>query len=263
VTRTIKLGTMVLVLPLRNPVYVAKEWATLDLLSGGRSLLGIGVGWHEREFALMGVPYRERGRRMDECIEAVTALWSGDNVTYEGQYYRFRDLTIDPKPLQRPHPPIWIGGGTQPSEKVYAQTVTNIDPVLRRIAKYADTWVPHSSATPDMVRGDWDKLQRCARASGRDPARIGRVYSNFIWVLKPGEKPESAAPHFAAYSGMDLDYWQTYYLLGEAEALAERISARIAALDGGVDHIVLNPLTWGPEQLELIAGAVLPRVVIP
>jgi alkanesulfonate monooxygenase len=263
VTRTIKLGTMVLVLPLRNPVYFAKEWATLDLLSGGRSLLGIGVGWHEEEFALMGVPHRERGRRMDECIEAVTALWAGDHVTYEGQYYRFRNLTIDPKPVQRPHPPIWIGGGTQPSEKVYAQTVANIDPVLRRIAKYADTWVPHSSATPEMVRGDWEKMQRFAGTYGRDPARIGRVYSNFIWVLKPGERPESAAPHFATYSGMDLDYWKTYYLLGEAEALAERISARIAALDGGVDHIVLNPLNWGPEQLELIAGAVLPRVKAP
>ena len=111
VTRTIKLGTMVLVLPLRNPAYFAKEWATLDLLSGGRSILGAGVGWHEEEFALMGVPHKERGRRMDEMLEAVTALWAGDNVTYEGKYYKFRNLTIDPKPAQKPHPPIWIGGG--------------------------------------------------------------------------------------------------------------------------------------------------------
>jgi alkanesulfonate monooxygenase len=260
VTRTMKLGTMVLVLPLRNPVYFAKEWATLDLLSGVRSILGIGVGWHEEEFALMGVPYKERGARMNEAIEVVKALWAGDNVTYEGKYYRVRNLTIDPKPAQKPHPPIWIGGGTQPSEKVYAQTVTNIDPVLRRIAKYADTWVPHSSATPEMVKGDWEKVQRFARELGRDPKRIGRVYSNFIWVLKKGERPESAIPRFAVYSGMDLDYWRTYYLLGEAEEIAERISERIIALDGGVDTIVLNPLHWGTEQLELIAGEVLPRV---
>jgi alkanesulfonate monooxygenase len=260
VTRTMKLGTMVLVLPLRNPVYFAKEWATLDLLSGGRSILGIGVGWHEAEFALMGVPHKERGPRTNEAIEVVKALWAGDHVTYEGRYYRFEDLTIDPKPAQTPHPPIWIGGGTQPSEKVYAQTVTNIDPVLRRIAKYADTWVPHSSATPDMVKGDWAKVQRFAREAGRDPARIGRVYSNFVWVLRKGEKPESAIPRFSVYSGMDLDYWKTYYLLGEAEEIAERISARIRALDGGVDTIVLNPLDWGMEQLELIASEVLPRV---
>ncbi len=260
VTRTLKLGTMVLVLPLRNPAYFAKEWATLDLLSGGRSILGIGVGWHEAEFALMNVPYRERGARMNEAIEIVKALWAGDDVTYQGRFYRVTNLTIDPKPAQRPHPPIWIGGGSQPFEKVYGQTVTDIDPVLRRIAKYADTWVPHSSATPEMVKGDWEKVQRFAREVGRDPKQIGRVYSNFVWVLKPGEKPESAAPRFSVYSGMDLDYWRTHYLLGEAGELAEKISARIAALDAGVDTIVLNPLDWGLEQLELIAGEVLPRV---
>jgi probable F420-dependent oxidoreductase len=260
VTRTIRLGTMVLVLPLRNPVYFAKEWATLDVLSGGRTILGLGVGWHEEEFALMGVPYRERGPRTSEAIEALKALWAGDRVTFEGRFYRFRDLTIDPKPVQRPHPPIWIGGGTQPSEKVYGQTVPTIDPVLRRIARYADTWVPHSSATPAMVKSDWAKVQAFAREYGRDPTTIGRVYSNFVWVLKPGETPESAIPRFKVYSGMDLDYWQTYYLLGTAEEVAERISARIAALDGGVDQIVLNPLDWGLEQLERIAGEVLPRV---
>ena len=260
VTRTIRLGTMVLVLPLRNPVYFAKEWATLDLLSGGRTILGLGVGWHEEEFGLMGVPYRERGARTSEAIEALKALWAGDDVTYEGKYYRFRNVTIDPKPAQTPHPPIWIGGGRQPSERVYGQTVANIDPVLRRIARYADTWVPHSSATPEMVKGDWAKVQAFAREYGRDPARIGRVYSNFVWVLKPGERPESATPHFKVYSGMDLDYWRTYYLLGTAQEVADRISARIAALGGGVDTIVLNPLGWGVEQLELIAGEVLPRV---
>jgi alkanesulfonate monooxygenase len=260
VTRTMRLGTMVLVLPLRNPIYFAKEWATLDLLSGGRSILGVGVGWHQEEFQLMGVPHAERGRRMEECLEILLALWSRDEVTYEGRYYRFRDLTIEPKPVQKPHPPIWIGGGTQPSEKIYGQTVRSIEPVLRRIARYADTWVPHSSATPEMVRSDWARVQAYAREYGRDPREIGRVYSNFIWVLKPGERPESAAPRFRVFSGMDLDYWRTYYLLGEAAEVAERISARIAALDGGVDTIVLNPLDWSLEQLELIAGEVLPRV---
>jgi probable F420-dependent oxidoreductase len=260
VTRHIKLGTMVLVLPLRNPVYFAKEWATFDLLSGGRSLLGIGVGWHEKEFELMGVPHRERGSRMNEMIEAVTALWQGDNVSYHGKHYQFDNLTIEPKPIQKPRPAIWMGGGTQPSEKVYAQVVTNIDPVLRRIAKYADAWIPHSSATADMVRGDWEKVQNFALANGRDPAKIGRVYTNFIWVLQKGQKPETAAPYFSVYSGMDLDYWKTYYLLGTAEEVAERISARLKSLDNGVDTIVLNPLNWSVEQLELIARDVLPLV---
>ena len=239
VTRTIKLGTMVLVLPLRNPASFAKEWATLDLLSGGRSILGVGVGWHEEEFALMGVPHRERGRRMDEMLEAVTALWAGDHVTYQGKYYRFSNLTIDPKPAQKPHPPIWIGGGTQPSEKIYAQTVSNIDPVLRRIAKYAKTWVPHSSSTPEMVRGDWEKIQRFMGELGRTPSDMNKVYS-----------------------GMDLPYWKEFYLVGEAEEVAEKIRGKIAAL-GGVEHVVLNPLHWGMDQLERLAAEVLPAVARP
>lgn len=258
VTRTIKLGTMVLVLPLRNPAYFAKEWATLDLLSGGRSIFGVGVGWHEEEFALMGVPQKERGRRMDEMLEAVTALWAGDNVTYQGKYYQFRNLTIDPKPAQRPHPPIWMGGGSQPFEKVYGQTVTNIDPVLRRIARYADTWVPHSSATPEMVRGDWEKLLTFSARVGRKTP-LTTVYSNFVYVLRKGERPDAAAPHFKTFSGMDLDYWRAYYLLGEAEELVERIRARIEAL-GGMDWVVLNPLSFDIGQLERLASEVLPRL---
>jgi alkanesulfonate monooxygenase len=262
VTRTIKLGTMVLVLPMRNPAYFAKEWATLDLLSGGRTILGVGVGWHEDEFRLMGVPHAERGRRMDEMLEAVTALWAGDNVSYRGRYYRFEGVTIDPKPAQKPHPPIWIGGGSQPFEKVYGQRVTNIDPVLRRIAKYARTWVPHSSATVDMVKGDWDRIQRFMGECGRSPDEMGKVYSNFVYVLGKGEPPASAVPHFKTFSGMDLPYWKEYYLLGEAEEVAEKIRARTASL-GGCQHIVLNPLHWGLEQLERLAAEVLPRVVRP
>lgn len=259
VTRSIKLGPMVLVLPLRHPVYFAKEWATFDLLSGGRSLLGVGVGWHEQEFAAMGIPKRERGRRMDEMLEAVMALWAGDNVSYHGRYYRFDDVTIEPKPLQRPHPPIWMGGGTQPFEKIYAQTVPDIDPVLRRIARYAAVWVPHSPSTPDMVKGDWEKIQKFMAGFARKPEALTKVYSNFVYVLGKGEKPEHAAPHFSAFSGMDLDFWRTYYLLGEAEEVADRIRAKVAAL-GGAEYVVLNPLTWDLAQLHLLATDVLPRV---
>jgi probable F420-dependent oxidoreductase len=257
VTRTIKLGALVLVLPLRNPAYFAKEWATFDLLSEGRSIFGVGVGWHEKEFELMGIPHKERGRRMNEMLELVTALWAGDDVTYDGTYYQVRDLTIDPKPLQKPHPPIWLGGGSQPFEKKYGQTVTNIDPVLRRIAKYADTWVPHAAATVDMVRGDRDKMQAFMGDHGRDPKAMSKVYNNWYWVLKKGEKPETAVKHFSVYSGLDLPYWREHYLLGEAEELAEKIAARIEAL-GGCEWAVLNPITWDAEQLDLLVNEVLP-----
>ena len=98
--------------------------------------------------------------------------------------------------------------------------------------------------------------RRCSASTAGTTSSRARA----IWRTSAVRRPESAAPRFAVYSGMDLDYWRTYYLLGTAEEVAERISARIAALDGGVDTIVLNPLDWSTEQLELIAGDVLPRV---
>jgi probable F420-dependent oxidoreductase len=259
VTRTISLGTLVLVLPFREPVQFAKQWATLDLLSGGRSILGVGVGWMEKEFEAVGVPHRERGARMNELLELITALWTQDGVTYEGRYYRVTDLELDPKPAQRPHPPIWIGGGTQPSEKIYGQRVPSVEPVLRRIAKYARTWVPHSSATAEMVDRDWNDLLGYMAEYGRPASDMSKVYSNFVYVLKPGQRPEEAAPFFRTYSGMDLEYWQQFYLLGEAEEVAERIRGKIEAL-GGVDHLILNPLDWDPAHLETLAHDVLPLV---
>jgi probable F420-dependent oxidoreductase len=257
VTRTMRLGTLVLVLPFRDPVAFAKEWATLDWLSGGRTILGVGVGWHEGEFAALRIPFRERGRRMNEMLESITALWAGDHVTYEGKFYRFEDLSIDPKPIQRPNPPIWIGGGTQPSEKIYGQQVDTVRPVLRRIAKYAATWVPHSSATAEMVATDWAVIREEMVGFGRDPDEMTKVYSNFVYVLRPGESPDSAAARFRVFSGMDLDYWREFYLLGEAEEIAERIRGKIAAL-GGVEHVILNPLDWEPDTVERLAGDVLP-----
>jgi probable F420-dependent oxidoreductase len=259
VTRTIRLGTLVLVLPFRDPVAFAKEWATLDVLSGGRSILGVGVGWHEGEFSALRIPFRERGRRMNEMLETITALWAGDDVSYDGQFYRFSELTIRPKPIQLPHPPIWIGGGTQPSEKIYGQQVDTIRPVLRRIARYAATWVPHSSATAEMVAGDWEVIREEMAGFGRDPDELTKVYSNFVHVLRPGESPDSATAGFRRFSGMDLDYWQEFYLLGEAGELVERIRGKVAAL-GGVEHVILNPLDWSHDTLDLLAADVLPHL---
>lgn len=257
VTRTMRLGTLVLVLPFRDPVLLSKEWATLDRLSGGRSILGVGVGWHEGEFEALRIPRAERGRRMNEMLEAVTLLWSTDSATYDGRYYGFRDLTIQPKPVQRPRPPIWIGGGTQPTERIYAQQVDTVRPVLERIARFADAWVPHSSATAGMVLEDWQVVQEYMLGFGREPAQLQRVYSNFVHVLESGQPARAVAERFRVFSGMDLDYWQEFYLLGEAEAVAERIRAKVTAL-GGVDHVILNPLDWDIEMLDRLASDVLP-----
>jgi probable F420-dependent oxidoreductase len=259
VTRNLKLGPMGITLPLRNPVYYAKEWATLDVLSGGRAVFGVGVGWHEKEFAVMNVPYKERGRRMNEMLEAILTLWSGDRVSYEGKYYRFDGVTIDPKPVQRPRPPIWIPGGTSPLDKAYGQKVPDFTPVLRRIAKYASVWVPHSPATPEMVRGDWERIQTMVAEFGRKPSDVEKAYCNFVYVLAKGEKPEAAVAKFSKISGKDLDFWQRYYLVGGPEEVAVRVCEKVEAM-GGVGHVIFNPVDWTYEQLEVLANEVRPRV---
>jgi probable F420-dependent oxidoreductase len=259
VTRTIKLGPMGITLPFRNPVYYAKEWATLDLLTGGRAIFGVAVGWNTKEYATMQIPRNERGRRMDELVEAIVALFQGDNVSYHGKYYKFEDITLEPKP-QNGVPPIWMPGGTQPFERIYGQTVPDITPVLRRIAKYASVWIPHSPSTPDNVGADWEKIQSYMKELGRKPNELTKAYCNFVYVLKEGEKPEASIPKFSALSAQNLDFWVNHYLVGNAEQIAQRICARVEAF-GGCEHVILNPVDWSMEQLHLMAEEVLPRVI--
>ena len=257
-----RLNFGLILLSLHKPLDLAEQIATADIMSGGKVIFGVALGYREVEFLAFGTTQRERVKRFEENLEAIKRLWTEDVVDMAGSHFTLQGASAPTKPLQKPHPPIWIGGGSQPFEKVYGQTVTNIDPVLKRIAKYAKTWVPHSSATADMVTRDWDKIQRFMAEFGRKPGEMTKVYSNFVYVLKKGEKPEVAAPHFKVYSGMDLPYWKEFYLLGEAEEVAERVRGKVAAL-GGCEHVVLNPLNWGMEQLELLAGEVLPRVAKP
>ncbi len=130
-TSRIRFVTGVLVLPYRNPVVLAKGIATLDYLSGGRVTLGVGVGHLEREFAILNVPFSERGARGDEYIRAIKELWTADNPSFNGRFVQFDDIVFDPKPGQRPYPPIWVGGHSKAS--------------MRRAANLADGWQPFST----------------------------------------------------------------------------------------------------------------------
>jgi alkanesulfonate monooxygenase SsuD/methylene tetrahydromethanopterin reductase-like flavin-dependent oxidoreductase (luciferase family) len=205
---------------------------------------------------VMNVPYKERGRRMNEMIEAVLALWADVEVTYRGRYYQFENVRIDPKPVQG-RPPIWIPGGTSPLDKAYGQKLPDFTPVLRRIAKYASVWIPHSPATPEMVRGDWARIQEMVKEFGRKPSDVMKAYCNFVYVLEKGEKPEAAVPKFSKISGKDLAFWQTHYLVGTPEQVAERVCEKIKAMDG-VGHVIFNPCDWSISQLELLANEVRP-----
>ena len=164
-TRRVRLGISVLVVPYRNPVVTAKQLATLDVLSGGRVIVGAGVGWWPEEFELLQAPpFAERGAVTDEYLRLMKELWTADRPHFAGRYYRFQDAGALPHPVQKPHPPIWIGGHTERA--------------LRRTAELADAWHPIGlrdtiELGPDELAAKVARIRDLARQAGRDPAAIG------------------------------------------------------------------------------------------
>jgi probable F420-dependent oxidoreductase len=171
-TERVKLGTTVLVVPMRNPVLLAKELATLDVLSGGRLILGAGVGWLKEEFEALDAPFDHRGARMDEYLEVIRRLWTEDDPSFAGEYYTLGNVASYPKPLQSPHPPIWIGGNTAPA--------------LQRAARIGDAWHGAGSSPAD-VRAASARLRMEAEANGRDPDAIALTVRTGLGASEPPE----------------------------------------------------------------------------
>ncbi|MEE8363759.1 MAG: LLM class F420-dependent oxidoreductase [Dehalococcoidia bacterium] len=156
-TASIEFATGIVILPQRQTVLVAKQAAALDVLSGGRLRLGIGIGWNEVEFEALNENFRDRGRRSEEQVEVMRALWTQEAVTFNGRWHTITDAGINPLPVQRPIP-VWFGGGAEA--------------VLRRIARIGDGWMPQWQPG-DEGRAQLAKLHEYARDAGRDPAEIG------------------------------------------------------------------------------------------
>lgn len=184
-TTTIRLGTAVLVLPHRHAVVTAKTVATLDVLSGGRVILGVGVGWMEEEFKVLNVPFAERGPLSDESVAALKALWTSDTPRFAGRYYRFSDLRCEPRPVQKPHPPIWVGGHTGPA--------------LRRVVAYGDGWAAVVFSPQEFAEGR-DRLHERA-------AKAGRPLSSITLCVSPrGKKPEAIVDDIPRYQELGATY---------------------------------------------------------
>jgi probable F420-dependent oxidoreductase len=165
-TSRLKLGTGVLLLPLHAPIVLAKRVATLDAMSGGRVLLGVGMGWQREEYQTIGVPYEERGKRLDDGINAVRALWTQSPATYHGQFYNFTRVHSDPKPTQKGGVPILIGGSS--------------DLAARRAGRVGDGFYPHA-ISPDDLAIRIETMRAAAREAGRDPDRIEISVSPAAW----------------------------------------------------------------------------------
>jgi len=178
-TTTLRLVTGVLVLPQRNPLVLAKQVATLDVLSGGRIELGVGVGWLREEFDALGVAFDDRGRRTDEYLEAIRVLWAADDVTFEGETVRFAGMSCNPKPRQRPLPVV-VGGHSRAA--------------ARRAGRLAEGFFPATGAAVDLVPL-FDEARRAAEQAGRDPGGL-RFMTGCPGAL--GDDPLRAVDELAA-----------------------------------------------------------------
>jgi probable F420-dependent oxidoreductase len=156
-TKTIKLGTGIVLVPERHPLLLAKEISTLDLFSGGRFLFGIGAGWLREETQIMGGDFDHRWTQTRESILAMKELWTKPAAEFHGKYYDFPLVKSFPKPLQKPHPPVLLGGSAKN--------------ILERIIAWGDGWLPNR-VTPDKLREGRATLDRLAKDAGRDPSKI-------------------------------------------------------------------------------------------
>ncbi|MGH7932410.1 MAG: LLM class flavin-dependent oxidoreductase [Candidatus Binataceae bacterium] len=153
-TEKIKLMSTVVLLPLYRPMVIAKLTSVLDVASNGRYHMGVGIGGEfPKEFEACGVPVKQRGSRTNEALEIIKKLWTEKDVTFDGRYNKFTGVTLDPPPVQKPHPPIWVAGRKEPA--------------MKRAATYADGWIPYMY-TPEMLHESLEKIHQFGREQGRD-----------------------------------------------------------------------------------------------
>jgi probable F420-dependent oxidoreductase len=227
-TTKILLGMSVLVLPYRHPLYWAKIATTIDHLSKGRLILGVGVGWMVEEFNALGVPFQQRGQISDEQLDIINLLWKEERPRFAGYHYRFDEIAFYPKPFEKPRIPIWVGG-----EGVRAQ---------QRAASYGDAWFPSFvRITPRELRKRFDNIRRSAAEAGRNPEKIG------LACCLPIEVSREPLPQ------------EEDRLRGACDQLAKALKGY---QEIGVEHIALQFMIphWPErmEQIERFASEVIP-----
>jgi len=250
-TTRIKLATGILIPPIRNPVFMAKEIASLQFLSGGRFELGVGVGWDAHEFDVAGVPLRERGTRTDEILDIFDKLWTGREVAHRGRHYAFDRVAIDPPLPARPR--LWVAGGSKLKTALSPDPPTIAPTVLERICRRADGWLARAAGTNQLVLDDWRQIARRLDEIGRPRASLTFGHLNFAHVV-PTDSEEVALraqrQRFERIMGThrSFEHLQQCYFLGSPRRIRERIAELAAA---GLEYLVLGPTDYDPEQLEL------------
>jgi probable F420-dependent oxidoreductase len=246
ITRRIKLGVAVYLLALRAPAVAAKTAATLDVLSGGRLIFGVGVGGENpKEFELCGVPHKERGARVNEGIDVMRALWRDTPTSFDGRFTRFAAVSIDPKPIQQP-PPIWIGGRS--------------DAALERAGRQGDGWVSYV-VQADRYAQSLAKIRAAAAAAGRSLDGFIAAHLVFITVGRDFEAAKKAwVSTLSKRYAQDFEpLAKRYGVIGTPDQCVEQLEAFRAA---GCNYFLISVIGDPRDeraQLETIAAEILPR----
>jgi len=262
VTERVRLGTSILIMPLRNPVLLAKELATLQFLSENRVILGAGVGWNDAEYDAVGVKKSERGRRTDEMLDIMIPLLEGETVSYRGRYYAVDDVFIEPIASQRPE--IWIGGGSQLADAKSPDLPRFVEAVKARTLR-TDGWIPRPTCPPDDIARDWAELQAYYREHGRDPRECLVAHENFLHLVLTNDPAKAREEQHRAFlrvmsAERGEHYLESVYLFGTPDEVIASLQRRI---DAGVEYFMLHTMTPDPAQLRHWVDEIIPGLVFP
>jgi len=244
-TKRIKLGTGILILPLRNPLLLAKQISSIDQISQGRLLLGMASGWYKREFDSVGVPFEKRGKIMDENLTIMTRLWTEDLVVGDYPPYQMKGAVMFPKPYQKPRPPILIGG--------------YVDRVLKRAGVAGDGWLTYFY-TPQSFTKSWKKVCDFAAEAGKNPAML--MNCNQLPIMVGKSRAAVEAP-MNEWLSKEWDYasWSESTKESAVMGTVDDCVAQLQAhLDVGVQKIIFVPYQYRADQVEVIAKEIIPRL---
>jgi probable F420-dependent oxidoreductase len=262
VTDRVKLGTSVMVMPIREPVLMAKQLATIQFLSNNRFILGAGIGWYPPEYAATGVKKSDRGPRTDEILDIIVPLLEGETVSYQGEFFNITDVLIEPKAGRRP--PVWIGGGSQLADDASPDLPRFVDAVKKRILN-SEGWIPRPTCPPDDIARDWEELQVYFEEHGRDPGELVVAHENFFHFVGTDDPVKARQEQHEAMlrvmsEARGPEYLEKVYLFGTPDEVVESLQKRV---DAGVQSFMLHTMTPDPAQLEQWATHIVPHVRFP
>lgn len=218
-TERARLGSSVFILGHRHPVVMAKMLTTIDTLSNGRLICGVGVGWWEEELTILGAPFHQRGRQADEILRVFKELWTAQNPRFEGEFYRFADVGFAPKPVQKPHPPIWVGGDSPGA--------------FRRVATLGDGWHA-TSKTPDELRACLPRLRAAAEAARR-PFESIELSVRVGLKQDVAESRQAIVDQLSAYKALGLTHVMLDFRRGSLTEMLEALDVVAKEIRPAVD----------------------------